>query len=218
MDIAVDPHPTLYLRAFLTELPQPLGQLATPPRVAELLRLDFQAPIEQPEGLQQAVRDMLRQGGFKPSGRSKPSSEYLAATAQAGKMPSINLVVDLANGISLHSGWPISVVDLDRLHPPLCVKIAAPGNRYPFNASGQEIDVSGLICLHDQQGPCANAVKDAQRVKTGPETHSTLTLIWGCQPFGWHVDQAERWYRYILGELGLRVTEVTLRRTGETVS
>ena len=27
-----------------------------------------------------------------------------------------------------------------------------------FNASGQTIDVGGLLCLFDAEGPCANAV------------------------------------------------------------
>ncbi len=218
MQVLVESHPHLYLRGFLTELSQPLGQLSTPARVKDLLRLDFKAPIERPPGLEPAVRDMLRYGGFKPSGRSKPSSEYLMAAAQSGRFPQVNLLVDLANGVSLHSGLPISLVDLGRLSPPLIVKIASAGSAYPFNPSGQQIDVSGLVCLHDAMGPCANAVKDAQRVKTDATTTVTLTLIWGCRAFAWYVEQAERWYRYILGELGFRVTELSFQRIGESIS
>ena len=50
--------------------------------------------------------------------------------------------------------------------------IAAEGAKYAFNASGQEIDLSGLICLCDAAGPCANAVKDAcgARIRNLPVT------------------------------------------------
>jgi hypothetical protein len=34
---------------------------------------------------------------------------------------------------------------------------------YVFNQSGQTIDVAGLLCLFDSDGPCGNAVKDSQR-------------------------------------------------------
>ena len=48
--------------------------------------------------------------------------------------------------------------------------VAPAGASYIFNASGQSMDLSGLLCLFDADGPCANPVKDAQRTKTGPET------------------------------------------------
>ena len=42
-----------------------------------LLALDAEAPVTRSEELRAAVRDMLRQGGYKPTGRGKPASEYL---------------------------------------------------------------------------------------------------------------------------------------------
>ena len=59
-----------------------------------------------------AVRDLLRNGGFKPTGRGKPASEYLVKEVSNGKLGSINPIVDTLNVVSLHSGLPISVVDL----------------------------------------------------------------------------------------------------------
>ena len=50
---------------------------------------------------------------------------------------------------------------------------------YVSLASGQTIDLAGLLCLFDTEGPCGNAVKDAQRTKTTAETRRTLSLIWG---------------------------------------
>jgi len=45
--------------------------------------------------------------------------------------------------------------------PPFRAAIALAGSKYVFNTAGQEIDVSGLVCLLDTEGPCGNAVKDS---------------------------------------------------------
>jgi DNA/RNA-binding domain of Phe-tRNA-synthetase-like protein len=94
-----------------------------------------------------AVRDLLRHGGYSPTGRGKPASEYLVRAASEGALRSINLAVDACNAVSLHSGFPISVVDLARAREPFRIGIAPPGASYVFNASGQTIDLAGLLCL-----------------------------------------------------------------------
>jgi hypothetical protein len=96
----------------------------------------------------------------------------------------------------------MSVVDLDRARPPFRVGVAPAGASYAFNASGQVIDLGGLLCLFDADGPCANAVKDAQRTKTGPDTRRTLTLIWGTTALPNRAGQAESWYRALLQAQG----------------
>jgi hypothetical protein len=67
-----------------------------------------------------------------------------------------------------------------------------------FNASGQEIDLAGLLCLFDAEGPCANAVKDAQRTKTGPATTRTLSILWGARALPGRAAEAAAWYRGLL--------------------
>jgi DNA/RNA-binding domain of Phe-tRNA-synthetase-like protein len=93
---------------------------------------------------------------------------------------------------------PISVIDLDRAKPPLRVGIAPAGASYVFNSAGQTIDLEGLLCLFDADGPCANAVKDAQRTKTSPATRRTLTLIWSSTTLPNRGAEAETWYRQLL--------------------
>jgi DNA/RNA-binding domain of Phe-tRNA-synthetase-like protein len=148
------------------------------------------------------VRALLRQGGFKPTGRSKPASEYLLKAVRDNQLSSINLAVDACNVVSLHSGLPISVVDLDRAREPFRVGIAPAGASYVFNPSGQTIDLSGLLCLFDAEGPCANAVKDAQRTKTTDATHRTLSLLWGTTALSGRAAAAETWYRSLLQQHG----------------
>jgi DNA/RNA-binding domain of Phe-tRNA-synthetase-like protein len=98
-------HPLAMLAAFISELPAPLGELESPEWLRAGLRLDFRAPLAPPDdAVRKAVRELLRAGGFKPSGRSKPASEFLQAAAERGELGSINLAVDLCNVVSLHSG------------------------------------------------------------------------------------------------------------------
>jgi DNA/RNA-binding domain of Phe-tRNA-synthetase-like protein len=196
--LTVEPHPLLDLRAFRTTFPRPLAQLPTALEIHALLSLEAPTPLTSDDSVRQAVRDLLRAGGFKPTGRSKPASEYLVKAALEGRLSPINLAVDVCNAVSLHSGLPITVVDLDLIRPPLRVAVAPPGSHYVFNASGQTIDLSGLLCLIDAEGPCGNAVKDAQRTKTNLQTQHTLTLIWGSTALPGRAGAAEAWYRQLL--------------------
>lgn len=192
--IAVAPHPLLDAAAFITRYEAPLGELPSPAIT--------QPPAAASDTVRGAVRDLLRWGGFKPSGRSKPSSEYLRNAAAAGPLAAINAAVDTCNAVSLATGLPISVIDLDRSTAPLHIAVAGPGTRYVFNPSGQEIDVSGLVCLFDAGGPCANAVKDAQRTKTHEATRTTLSIVWGTNALPGHTEATVAWYQELLAQVG----------------
>jgi DNA/RNA-binding domain of Phe-tRNA-synthetase-like protein len=200
--LTVDPHPLLDLRAFVTTFPRPLGESPSPPEVIALLAEGAAAPLQSDDAVREAVRVLLRQGGFKPTGRSKPASEYLLKAVRERLLSPINLAVDACNVVSFHSGLPISVVDLDHTRQPLRVGLAPARSSYVFNASGQTIDLGGLLCLFDADGPCANAVKDAQRTKTTPETRRTLSLIWGTNALPGRAEKAETWYRALLQAQG----------------
>lgn len=202
------PHPTLDLAVITAEFPKTLAELPVPPSLIELLRIDAPAPLSADDGVREAVRTLLRQGGFKPTGRSKPASEYLRRAVSEGTLGSINLAVDICNVTSLHAGLPISVVDLDRLQPPLSVAIAAPDASYVFNASGQSMDLGGLLVLCDASGPCANAVKDAQRTKTHGGSRRTLSILWGTSLLPGRTAATARWYRELLIAAGAAVADV----------
>jgi DNA/RNA-binding domain of Phe-tRNA-synthetase-like protein len=204
--LSVDSHPLLEVAAFTTSFPRPLGECSSSPELLALLKLDAPAPLRSDEAVRTAVRDLLRHGGYKPTGRGKPASEYLIRAVGEGALASINAAVDACNVVSLHSGLPISVVDLDLAQPPFRAGVAKEGESYVFNASGQTIDLGGLLCLFDAQGPCANAVKDAQRTKTTPATRRTFSILWGTNALPGRAAQAMAWYRTLLGALGAETT------------
>jgi DNA/RNA-binding domain of Phe-tRNA-synthetase-like protein len=209
--LAVAPHPLLHLRAVAAEFVQPLGAVATPAAIRALLAPGATSPMPAPDDdLRATIRDLLRHAGFKPTGRSKPSSEYLLRAAEEGKLPVVNAAVDAGNAVSLHSGLPISVVDLGRATAPLRVEVAAAGAQFVFNASGQTIDVGSLLGLVDATGPCANAVKDAQRTKTDANTTRVLALLWGHRALQARVDQAALWLGELLAEAQARAVDVTV--------
>lgn len=181
LTIRLEPHPLLDVGAFVARFARPLGSLVTP---AEIASRAIASPPDGgrpalPEGVQTAVRDLLRAGGFKPAGRNKPASEYLVGAAAEGRFPAINAAVDACNVASLHAGLPISLVDVELLTPPLAIRVAPAGTQYAFNPSGQVIDASALVCLYDAAGPTGTPVKDAQRTKTHDGTRAALAIIWG---------------------------------------
>lgn len=208
MTIPIEPHPLLIPALFITHFPHPLESTPSPDWLTDLLRIDAPAPIQRTEETRAAVRDLLRHGGYKPTGRGKPASEYLVRAAGEGSLSSINTAVDVCNVVSLHSGLPISLVDFDRAVPPLHIAVAGEGVSFIFNASGQEIALDGLLCLFDAEGPCANAVKDSQRTKTHPGTMQTLTVIWGTKEAGDLIRRAEALYHELLVQLGAAVDTV----------
>jgi DNA/RNA-binding domain of Phe-tRNA-synthetase-like protein len=210
MQVIVEAHPLLDVRVFVTRFDSDLDQFA------EHSPLHAPPPSPWPEPapeLRGAIRDLLRQAGFKPTGRSKPASEYLTRAQGEGGVRPINFAVDVCNLVSLYSGLPISVVDLDLLEPPARIAVAPEGSSYVFNPTGQTIDVAKLICLHDARGPCANAVKDAQRTKTNPKTRATLTVIWSSQKVQARTNEALEFYETQLRGPGVSLERVSLQRT-----
>lgn len=210
--IAVDPHPLLAARAFVTRFPAPLAQLADAARarLGPLLALDADVPFERDESVRACVRALLRHGGHRTSGRGKPASEYLVRAAGEGALGSINAAVDACNAVSLATGFPISVVDRARAAAPYRIGIGADGEEYVFNASGQPIALRGLLCLYDASGPCATPVKDSQRTKTDDATSETLSVVWGASEHAERADRTVLWYRELLGALGATSEPVEL--------
>ena len=213
VSISVEEHPKLDLAAFvLQHATPPEGQddvfqlLSLEPDAIEKSPFEIHSNAERYETVKSAVRDLLRHGGYKPTGRGKPASEYLVKAVSNGKLGSINPIVDALNVVSLHSGLPISVVDLANCNfasGSLRVAIAPESSEYIFNTSGQTIKLDGLLCLFDDNGPCANAVKDSQRTKTSDTTDSSLIIIWGTNELSEHATKTDAWFRRLIAEHNL---------------
>jgi hypothetical protein len=202
--LTIEPHPLLDLYAFITRFSGPIGSLASPSELLGFFEPEpsIEVPFASSDSIRKDVRDLLRHGGFKPTGRNKPASEYLIKAVDQRLLTSINVAVDSCNAVSLHSGLPISVVDADKVKEPLSVGVAPEGSEYVFNATGQVLKLDGLLCLFDSEGPCANAVKDSQRTKTSESTTRTLSLIWGTNALPDRSEKVGGWYQQLLLDCG----------------
>ena len=205
MAISIAAHPLLDVGAFVTRFAQPIGALGT-------FDAGVQPPLTSSDAVRAEIRLLLRHGGFKPAGRSKPASEYLVAAHAKDRVPKINAAVDACNVVSLWSGLPISLIDLDRVVGDLAINICPPGTTYVFNPSGQVIDASGLLAVFDREGPTGTPVKDAQRTKTHDDTLTTLSIIWGTNKLPGRTAQTTAWYRELVQTIaGASVGDVLLR-------
>lgn len=135
------------------------------------------------ENIRRATRDMLRNGKFKPTGRSKPASEYLLGVARGGgSLPALTPPVDAANYISLKYLVPISLWDVDRAGTESFeFRSGQKGDAYIFNHAGHEIDLEDLLCgfAVSPDGtslPIVNPVKDSMRTKLAPGS-SRIALV-----------------------------------------
>jgi len=133
-----------------------------------------------PPSIKEAVRNLLKIGGFKPSGRNKPASEYLAQAAREDRFPFINNLVDVNNLVSLKCGLPISLLDGGVIGGDLSLRYGRAGERYVFNSAGQEIDLAGLVCSSDAAGdvPLGNPIKDSINGKINQSTSTVVGVIY----------------------------------------
>src|SRR5690625_7131923 len=164
MQIEVKDYPSLFGLPLSAEWPDPIGEVESPGWLIALLQLNSpHAPFASDDHVRADIRSMRRTRGYRPSGRGKPASEYLLRAADQGKLGSINAAVDVCNVVSLQSGIPISVVDLDRLEQPLYIAAPQDDAAYVLHATGQEITVTGIPCQIDPSGLCGNGLEANQR-------------------------------------------------------
>lgn len=129
-----------------------------------------------------ALRDILRNGRFRPSGRSKPAQEYLSKVfSQHGRIELINNIVDINNFVSLRYGLPLSAFNGDTITGDVVIRLGRPEERYVFNASGQEMDCQDLVVVCDGRGPMGSPVKDSQSTKVFPGVTSVLFVVYASE-------------------------------------
>ena len=152
--------------------------------LAEALDAAVAEAAARPEGdpVTPAVRDLLRFGRYKPTGRGKPASEYLVKAAREGRFPRINNLVDINNLVSVTSRLPISLVDLGRAGTDrFVIRRGRAGEAYVFNATEQVIDVQDLLLVArlPADAPCANPVKDSMATKLTDASADVMAVLYG---------------------------------------
>lgn len=133
-----------------------------------------------------AVRDMLRYGSYKPTGRGKPASEYLFNAAIEGNFPLINNMVEINNLVSADYLLPISLVDIEKtISRNFIIRRGKEGENYVFNPAGQIIELKDLLLLSmlPDDVPCGTPIKDSQKTKTHVDTKEVIAVIYAPAAF-----------------------------------
>ena len=201
--VAIAPHPLLDLATFTATLPAPLAQCPSPEWLTALLRLDAPAPLMRDEAARQAVRDLLRHGGYKPTGRGKPASEYLVRAADEGVLSSINAAVDACNAVSLHSGLPISVVDLDLTEAPLRSRSPPPARSTSSTPPARDRPRGAPLPLR-RGGPLRQRGEGLAAHQDPPRDDARALRAWGTNAVPGRAGATAFWYREMLQRLGAR--------------
>jgi len=164
---------------------------------------------EIPEEKRRAVRQLLKLGGFSPTGRNRPAHELLVRDLkERGEFHHINNVVDVNNVVSLESLLPISIFDVAKLAPAVTIRVGQPDEGYVFNQSGQWLDVKKCICCCNGAPPgepIGTPVKDSMATKIFEGAGAYLGVIYGTTE-GWSDDE--------LAAITQRFAELLARETG----
>ncbi len=182
-DPSLSPSPVLPALIWAEGIEPPTPTVEAPGDLEELLdRVREIGDAFVPAEMRQRVRTMLRHGKYKPSGRSKPASEFLLRAALGDSFPLVNGPVDVNNVVSLESGLPGSIFDAALSGRRLLLRRGLPEEAYVFNPSGQSIDLQDLLLVCRAEGdrwvPCGNPVKDSMATKIRPETRDVVAVLY----------------------------------------
>ena len=131
-----------------------------------------------------ATRQAYKRLGKDPS-RYRPASEALLRRVLQGKgLFRVNPLVDVNNLVSLATGVPSGLYDLDQVRPPITFRPGRTGESYDGIGRGP-INLENLPLLADEEGPFGSATSDGERTKVGANTDRVLMVLMGlCVPRG----------------------------------
>ena len=134
VQLSVDPHPLLEVRAFVTTFSKPLGESPSSDALRAGLKLDAPAPVKSSDDLRGSVGTCCGMAANRPAAGS-PRANLIRASTE-GQLGTINLAVGRQRDVPA-LGLTISVVDLDLAKTPFRIGVAREGDRM-FHASGQD--------------------------------------------------------------------------------
>lgn len=124
-----------------------------------------------------AVRAMFRAWGLDPS-KYRPASEALLRRVAQGKgLTHILNAVDIINLGSLETGWPYGGYDLDRIQPPVALRLGCAGEKY--EGIGRRVwHLEGRPVLADREGAFGSPISDSTRTQVTTETRAVGAVIY----------------------------------------
>ncbi|GCE06068.1 B3/B4 domain-containing protein [Dictyobacter aurantiacus] len=130
----------------------------TPPHVQTLYQTEQRrvverignTPLSQIESLA-AWRRAFRGFGVDPTQYRSAAEALLRRLTKKGDIPSINLLVDIGNMVSIRYGLPVAVFDLHALQRPITVRFADGTERYSeLGESAEDHPQPGEVVFSDE--------------------------------------------------------------------
>ena len=123
-----------------------------------------------------AMRSAYKALGKDPS-RYRGSAEALLRRVLSGKeLYQINSVVDINNLVSLESLNPAGTYDLEKITPPIELRIGAAGESY--KGIGKDlINIESLPVFADAAGPFGSPTSDSERAMVTLQTRKVLMVV-----------------------------------------
>jgi DNA/RNA-binding domain of Phe-tRNA-synthetase-like protein len=150
-----------------------------------------------------AMRGAYKALGKDPS-RYRGSAEALLRRVLSGKgLYQINSVVDINNLVSMESLNPAGTYDLEKITPPIELRVGAAGGSY--KGIGKDlINTENLPVFADAAGPFGSPTSDSERAMVSLETRKILMVVFSFTgPEGlerWMSRSGELLRRYCGGE------------------
>lgn len=123
-----------------------------------------------------AMRQAYKALGKDPS-RYRGSAEALLRRVLSGKgLYQINSVVDINNLVSLESLNPAGTYDLEKITPPIELRIGSAGESY--KGIGKDlINIESLPVFADATGPFGSPTSDSERAMVRLENQKVLMVV-----------------------------------------
>src|SRR6476660_6976388 len=123
-----------------------------------------------------AMRSAYKALGKDPS-RYRGSAEALLRRVLSGKgLYQINSVVDINNLVSLESLNPAGTYDLEKITPPIELRIGAAGESY--KGIGKDLlNIENLPIFADANGAFGSPTSDSERAMVSLETRKILMVV-----------------------------------------
>jgi DNA/RNA-binding domain of Phe-tRNA-synthetase-like protein len=123
------------------------------------------------------ARTLYKALGIDPT-KTRPSNEALLRRALKGEpLYRINTLVDALNLVSLREQLPFGLYDLERVKPPVRLRLGAAGEAYEGIRKGP-VHVDGRPLLVDAEGPFGNPTSDSLRTSITLATTRCLVVAY----------------------------------------
>ncbi len=134
-------------------------------KLVEYIKNNFTLEYLKEHRVVRAYRDFYWRLGIDPT-KTRPASEALVRRALRNQFPRVNPVVDAGNIASAYTLIPIGIYDLDRVQPPLRIKLSSGGEVFKPIGGREEVLDKDTPILVDSKGTVLHIYPHRDSIET----------------------------------------------------